>query len=297
MPKAKAAVPATTAVAKVDPKKAALTQFDSSILLGDAKRDRGVKRDDLAIEFLRVLQGLSPQVTRGHAKYIKDAKVGQFFTTVSGDLFDGDEGVDIVPIFHVQSYIRWTIREKGAGMVQDFGQTKPDIKTAKDEKKRDRVLNPDGSMTNDNIAFSHQFFVFLYDKVTGEFKPVAFNLAGKQIKKARAWMTFMESVKADSPKGDGSKFNPAWWYYTYNIRTVPESNESGSWMGLDIPNQFDSGRIMETLTLPFGSGVYLAARDYADLVAGGKVKTQKPDEETVEAEITPAGEGDGDEGF
>ena len=57
----------------------------------------GADSQSFAIPYLIILQSNSPQVDEDDGKYIKGAKVGMFLNTVTGEIFDGKEGVNLVP--------------------------------------------------------------------------------------------------------------------------------------------------------------------------------------------------------
>lgn len=66
--------------------------------------------DDMEIPRLKLLQALSAEVTAGKGK------PGQFFHTVSEQVFDADQ-LTITPIFVWKSYILWKPRHQGGGIL------------------------------------------------------------------------------------------------------------------------------------------------------------------------------------
>ena len=53
--------------------------------------------EDMQIPFLRILQPLSPEVQKGDAKFIKGASAGDLFNTVTQQVWDGEDGVVLIP--------------------------------------------------------------------------------------------------------------------------------------------------------------------------------------------------------
>ena len=49
--------------------------------------------NDLQIPFIRVIQALSPQIKKSDPAYIDGASQGDIFNTVTGQHWDGEEGV------------------------------------------------------------------------------------------------------------------------------------------------------------------------------------------------------------
>ena len=52
---------------------------------------------ELQIPFVRILQAMSPQLTKSNPKYIPNARAGDIFNTVSNQVWDGEEGIVVIP--------------------------------------------------------------------------------------------------------------------------------------------------------------------------------------------------------
>lgn len=256
--------------------------FDPSVMEDDAGRQQ-YGREDLTVARLRVLQGLSPQVIRGHAKFIPSASVGMFCNTVTQKLYDGEKGIQVIPVYYTPSYIEWMIREKsgqGSGFVKDHGATDPKFKTQMDDKSRARIIDPAGQMTDTYIQKSGDYYLFILDPdAPGEFDSAVYSMTGKQLAKSRDWNSKMKMLRAPKANGQGT-FNPAPFYSVFKITTIPESNDKGNWMGVKIE---PAGR---TIDLPRGGDIYLKARALREAIEGGLVQVVRPDEEETVA--TPA---------
>ena len=56
----------------------------------DASKGLGnIGQQDLALPFLKILGQLSPEVNERDGKYVKGAKAGMIFNSVTGELYDG----------------------------------------------------------------------------------------------------------------------------------------------------------------------------------------------------------------
>ena len=53
--------------------------------------------DDMQIPFLRIIQTTSPQLNKQESVYIKGASGGDLFNTVTGEVWDREEGVYVIP--------------------------------------------------------------------------------------------------------------------------------------------------------------------------------------------------------
>ena len=68
--------------------------------------------DDLALPFLKVLSQLSPQCNKTSNSFVEGAESGMIYNTVSGKLYDGEEGIDVVPAFIKESISSGVKEEK-----------------------------------------------------------------------------------------------------------------------------------------------------------------------------------------
>lgn len=221
-------------------------------------------RNDYAIPRLKVLQDLSPQVKKTEQGYIKGSEAGQFCDPISERIWDGEQGLLVIPISYRRSHIEWKLREKGGGFVADHG---PDGKILELCTKNDRnqMILPNGNQ----ITVNAEYFVFVVDPETGEFTPYVLGLSGSQLKKSRRWNTMINQLRVENP-ANGQMINPAIFYRAYRLSSEPERNEQGSWFGVHITPAEN------TLDLPDGTSLYLAAREFRNAVTSGAVKAHAP---------------------
>jgi hypothetical protein len=74
-----------------------------------------ISSDELLIPFIRILQGLSPEVDEAESKHIPDAKPGQMFNTATQELFDGTRGILFLPVRRTHTFGEFTPRLQGGG--------------------------------------------------------------------------------------------------------------------------------------------------------------------------------------
>ena len=70
---------------------------------------------------------LSPEVQKGDAKFIKGASAGDLFNTVTQQVWDGEDGVVVIPWYTVK-YLEFGLREAGGGFFGELDANSPDIK-------------------------------------------------------------------------------------------------------------------------------------------------------------------------
>lgn len=215
-----------------------------------------VTQDDMQTPFLTLLQKGSPQVDDDNDDQptIEGAKAGMFINSVTNELYDGEEGIQIIPCFYKRAFAQYGLRENGGGFMGEFSPDDPIINTTeRDEKFRD-VL-PDGTQLVDTRTFH-----VLVIKPDGEFAMMILALTSTQIKKARRWMTTMRGLKF--PNGDGGKFTPPMFGVIYRATSVPESNAKGNWRGWNI----SMDKVIDDAEL------YAAAKKFHELSQSGLVK-------------------------
>lgn len=245
-------------------------------LLEEDAGQQAFGRDDLAIPRIKVLQDLSPEVKKTEVdKYIKGAECGMILDSVSKTLFDGEKGVEIIPVSYRRTHLEW--KPNRGGFVADHGPDGSILNECTKGEKGQNVLK------NGNIiTISAEYFVFLLG-ADGSYQPFALSLAGTQLKKSRQWNTIISQLQL--PKSGGGTFNPAMFARSYNMSTIPERNDQGSWFGVKIvPSTF-------TTELPNGNEIYIAAREFRAAVAEGKIKAAAP----VDTDHAAAGPGESDD--
>lgn len=176
---------------------------------------------DLLIPRLTILQGLSPQVTKGQPEYDDDAKVGDVYDVGLGDRFP--DGIIFIPVYYQKQWLEWAPRASGKGLQGIHDSDAILQETEKDEKGKDVLDN------GNYIVETAQLYGM---NVTAEFRRSFIPMASTQLKKARRLLTLATSEKLT--RADGSQFTPPIFYRSYGLSTVPESNNEGNWMGWKV---------------------------------------------------------------
>tara|TARA_R100001086_G_scaffold2443_2_gene1720 strand:- start:16996 stop:17799 length:804 start_codon:yes stop_codon:yes gene_type:complete len=192
---------------------------------------------DLALPFLKILGGLSPQVTQGDAKFIEQARPGMIYNSVTDQLYNGEKGIKVVPCFYKLEYVEWQDRDKASGAPANIYGSDSDImsKTTRDDQNKDRLEN--GNYVEETA--SH--FILIVEN--NEPKETALiTMKSTQRKKSKKWNSMMVSIREPRKNGKGF-YKPAPFTQIYTLKSVLEKNKLGSWYGWDIeydglvPNQ------------------------------------------------------------
>lgn len=177
-----------------------------------------VKAGDLLIPRLTILQGLSPQIKKNKAEYVKGAEIGDICDIGVGQVFK--DGVIFLPVYYRKDYLEWAPRESGKGLVMIHPSATILEKCSRDEKGAFILSN------GNYVAETAQVFGF---NLSADDRPCFIGFTSTQLKKGRKWMTLATGEKLE--RKDGTKFIAPLFYRTYKLTTAEESNNKGDWIG------------------------------------------------------------------
>ena len=236
----------------------------SNIFEEDAAKGLGkIGQEDLALPFLKILGQLSPEVNKRDGKYVEGAEPGMIFNSVSGDLYDGVKGIDVIPCFYKLEYIEWKDRGEGPGAPVAIYDSSSDImsKTKADASYKDRL--PNGNY----IEKTASHFVI----VTGDSPSTALiSMKSTQLKISRKWNSMMSGIKL---KGKNGLYTPASFSHIYKLKTTQMSNDKGTWFGWEV-------RKVGPIT---DASIYQQAKTFSDSISKGAVKAKHGEQKPAES--------------
>jgi len=221
---------------------------------------QNISQEDLALPFLKVLGQLSPEINSRDAKYIKGAQPGMILNTVTGDYYDGEKGINVLPVFYKRQYIEWQDRGASMGAPVAIHEVDSDLlsKVTRDKSNKDRL--PNGNYL-ENTA-SH-FVILMGDTPT----TALISMKATQLKISRKWNSMMMGIKM---QGKSGLFTPPTYSHIYNLKTVQQSNDKGTWFGWDVAKV---GPVQD-------KSVYDIAKNFAERVGKGEIQAKHGTEET-----------------
>ena len=233
----------------------ATTMFEADANAGS----QNISQEDLALPFLKVLGQLSPEINTRDAKYIKGAQPGMILNTVTGEYYDGEKGIQVLPVFYKRQYIEWQDRGESMGAPVAIHEVNSDLlgKVTRDKSNKDRL--PNGNYL-ENTA-SH-FVVLLGETPT----TALISMKATQLKVSRKWNSIMMGIKM---QGKNGLFTPPTYSHIYKLKTVQMSNDKGTWFGWDVSKV---GPIED-------KSVYAIAKNFAERVSKGEIKAKHGTEE------------------
>ena len=230
-------------------------QLPANTFEQDAGKGLGkLTQEDLALPFLKILGQLSPEVNKRDGKYVEGSEPGMIFNSVSGELYDGTKGISVIPCFYKLEYIEWKDRGEGSGAPVAIHSSASDImsKTKMDANFKDRL--PNGNYIEKT---ANHFVVITQPTAT----TALISMKSTQLKISRKWNSMMAGIKM---KGKNGMFTPASFSHTYQLRTVQQSNDKGTWFGWEVQK---IGPVSNT-------EIYQQAKTFADNISQGNVKAK-----------------------
>ena len=242
-----------TEVAVVKP--TALAAFADDMMADAGLGFENVTANDVAIPYLKVLQALSPEL-RGVTK-VAGAEEGLIINTVTGILM---KEVRVIPCAFKKSYVEWTPREAGGGLVKEHTEERILEKTKKNERNHDVLAN--GNLI---VTTAYHYVLVLSE---GGFERALIAMSSTQLKKSRRWLGQMMALQVKV--GDKS-FTPPPFSHSYHLGSGMETKDANSWYGWLIN---DPSMVQD-------KGIYEAAKKFGSDVTAGLVKVAEPPAEGV----------------
>ena len=232
--------------------------FDASVFEEDAGVGLGqLGQEDVALPFLKVLSRQDPILDD-----LDDAKAGDIYNTVTGQVWKGKEGINVVPCVYQRRYIEWAPRGTGTGApINIFTPDDQRPKTERSsEDNREYVVDGQGSYLEE----THQHLVVIVSD-DGSMETALIAMKSTQLKKSRKWNSMMMSVKM---KGANGLFTPPMYSQVYRLTVVSQENAKGKWHGWEIERV---GQVED-------AGVSEMAKQCANSISAGDVKVKHQDE-------------------
>lgn len=236
-----------------------VVEFDISMMEADASVGvSNMGQDDLALPFLKILSGLDPLLDE-----LDEAKRGDLYNTVSGQIYKGKEGVLLIPCTYQRRFIQWAPRGAGTGApiaIFDTAQDCPKTERSKDDNK-EYVVGGDGSY----IEETHQHFVILVND-DGSAETALIAMKSTMLKKSRKWNSMIASATV---QGKNGPFTPPRFGFIYRAKTVMEENSKGSWHNWEILREKQVN----------DAALYIRAKDFSATIDSGDVVVKHQNEE------------------
>lgn len=241
---------------------------DDEFFAGAGEGLEDFSQSDFLIPYVRIIQALSKELQKNHAKFVEGAEQSDFINSATRKLWKSS-GFLVVPVAFGHRYMAW--RPNNAGPAYDMGDDPTKFNAITPKPEGDKEAGKRFDEAGNELTDSLQYFTILVDQETGEWEAAVLNFGGSQARKGRGWATTINNRMERRP-GTNQPIRPAMWFYSYRITSVPESNDKGSWYGFSIA---EGPKVKD---LPNGREIFQAAAALRQRVAAGEVKAAVDDD-------------------
>jgi hypothetical protein len=183
------------------------------------------------------------------------------FNTVTEECF---KDIVVIPCAYKREFVEWKPREQGGGLVGQHSITSQVVTDAKNVNGK--LMTAGGNI----LVETAYHFVLRVELDTGVLEPGLITMSSTQLKKNRRWNSLMNNLKVQGPNG---MVTPARFSHMYKLGSIGEQNDKGAWAGWTID-------IIGPVTEP---GLYQAAKEFAQQVGSGLVRTAAPEQDHTES--------------
>jgi len=210
-----------------------------------------VKNTSVALPILKLLQNGSAEGQKRNQAYVEGAEPGMLLNTVTKKVYDGANGIDVIPCHYKLEFQEWSDFGTGSGRPEQIYPDTSDVltKTTKDAMGKDRL--PNGNY----ILTVGQHFVLISDN--GNSETALISMSSSQGKISRKWNAMMMSITLNGKNG---VYTPPSFSHTYKLKTVLNSGKGNQWYGYNVEK---IGPVQD-------QAVYERAKQFYQSLANGK---------------------------
>ena len=204
--------------------------LDHSMLEADSGLgNKEVNQDTLSIPFLKT--NLSKQILEAN----RGAVSGDMYNTVTGEIYDRDKGIKVIPCVFQRRFIQWSpLGDEQSAPIAIYA-TKEECPVTERSKEDNKEYLTDGS--GHYIEDTHQHYCLIVKtddrgNPTGATDAVMIAMKSTSLKASRKWNSIISTRRKQ--KADGSMFIPPRFLYTYSLGTYMESGRKGDYFVWDM---------------------------------------------------------------
>lgn len=255
---------------KDDPKSQELAKVNTSIVDYGEDAGSGFENQttaDVSVPFIDVLQPGSPEVvTAGKG----GARAGEIINRVSGEIWDGDKGIVVIPAITEHCYTEWKPKKGPNGETLPGGfVARHELTEAICQEAREKSPFKAYRLPNGN-DLQETFYVplLMVDEGTGNFAPAIMPFVSTKIQSYKNWMYIARALQVLTPAGQ--RVNPPLFSTKYRITTKMREKDGNRWfvpvIAFAVNNDAEASRLLPT------DQAYLAARGVKQAYTSGTIK-------------------------
>ena len=176
-----------------------------------------VKSSDIQIPFIRIIQALSPQLKKTDPSFIEGASQGDIFNTVTKKLWNGEEGILVIPSYFQQKLLEFIPRNQGGGFVGELSPESEDVRKAVRDQDSGLELLENG---NELVRTAQHYVKIVHED--GTLESAIVDMKKTQLKKSRQWNSIMLMQKHNGASLPS-------FANVYRLKSVEDGNDKGSW--------------------------------------------------------------------
>ncbi len=181
-----------------------------------------VTSSDIQIPFLRIIQALSPQIKKSDPAFIEGAAQGDIFNTVTTTVWDGGDGVSVLPVYFETKMLEFVPRHQGGGFVGELSTGSDEVRRAVRDTDSGLELLENG---NELVRTASHYIKIVHDN--GDLENAIVDMKKTQLKKSRLWLSMMMMQKQNGVTLPS-------FANTYRLKAVEDGNDKGSWFTWSI---------------------------------------------------------------
>lgn len=218
-------------------------------------------QSDIAIPFLSVLQSLSPTVKS------REHEAGMMYNTVTEEVFDGKEGISVIPVCTEHKFVEYVPRDAGGGFVAVH---EVDSKVVEKAKAASTKFGKYSTESGNQLV--ETFSVYAIDAESGAYLVIPFT--STKIKQYKSWNT---RINMFNHRAFGIPGKPPLFAHVVRLTTEEESRKGGDSFNFRLspvnPERIiDGKKYPAILTSMIGPSDprYIEAKGFLEMVKGGK---------------------------
>ena len=209
--------------------KEVMNKGTGSVALFGNDLDQGfenVTQDDTSLPYVRILGQLSAEVNEGDGKYIEGAKPGMIYNNITNEIFDGKKGIKVVVSYYKRNFPEKSDKGDGNAItVATHEPNSPIIQTGK--RVGSKIMLPNGNYLEETA-----YYYVLMETKAGGMTPALITMKSSQLSVSKKWLAMMKLIKIADGKGGFGR--PPMHGVMYNLSSVLQKNDKGSWYGWSV---------------------------------------------------------------
>lgn len=221
-----------------------------------------VDGEDITTPRLKLLQAMSPELSKIDPKYISGAEIGDMYELVSKTVYKAETGFLFIPVKTIINYIEWEGIGKNSKLVNNFGSDATFYTKQKNANKLTPKGKVIGSAENRTVVKTLNYYGFIFDAEKLSATPVVIPFSNSKMKVARNFNTLILQRKDNQGRTLPS------FSHIYKINSVLETKDADVYANYDVSYVLNNKKEpAKTLSIPnVGPIIYNQAKELYNIL-------------------------------